>query len=113
MLRAALHAGGLTLALLAIGPLAHAGSLRCGTAIVSEQADMHEVLAKCGPPTRQASQGPAPRPNAYVPWNAAQISIWVYGPDNGAYQYLRFVDERLVEIEMRREPPGERLFPWE
>jgi len=93
---------------------AQAGSMRCGTALVSEDTPMAEVLEKCGPPARQDSQGPAARPNNYNGyWNSAKISIWVYGPDGGAYQYLRFVDERLVRIEMRRKAPGASLFPWE
>lgn len=92
---------------------AQAGSMRCGTALVQENASMGEVLDKCGIPPREASEGPAPRPNRKVYWNAAKISIWVYGPDGGAYQYLRFVDDRLVEIDMRRKAPGARLFPWE
>lgn len=92
----------------------HAGSLRCGTALVGEGAQMAEVLDKCGQPPRQDSQGPASRPYGYNGyWNSAKISIWVYGPDGGAYQYLRFVDDRLVEIEMRRRAPGTSLFPWE
>ncbi|WP_311968983.1 DUF2845 domain-containing protein [Pseudomonas baltica] len=93
---------------------ADAGSMRCGTALVSEDTPMAEVLEKCGPPARQDSEGPVARPktnNGY--WNSAKISIWVYGPDGGAYQYLRFVDERLVSIEMSRKAPGQNLFTRE
>jgi hypothetical protein len=36
---------------------AQAGSMRCGTALVGEGAQMAEVLEKCGPPARQDSQG--------------------------------------------------------
>jgi hypothetical protein len=93
---------------------AQAGSMRCGTALVGEGAQMAEVLDKCGEPARQDSQGPVARPlnnNGY--WNSAKISVWVYGPDGGAYQYLRFVDERLVRIEMRRKAPGASLFALE
>lgn len=104
----------LGVALLLCSKQVHAGSLRCGTALVGEGVQMAAVLDKCGQPPRQHSQGPAPRPYGYNGyWNSAKISIWVYGPDGGAYQYLRFVNDRLVEIEMRRKAPGASLFPWE
>ena len=104
----------MAMAVLVFSLQAQAGSMRCGTALVSEDIPMAEVLEKCGPPVRQDSQGPVARPrnnNGY--WNSAKISIWVYGPDGGAYQYLRFVDERLVNIEMSREAPGASLFTRE
>jgi hypothetical protein len=72
-------------AAMSFGLHAQAGSMRCGTALVSEGAPMAEVLEKCGPPARQDSQGPGARPrhnNGY--WNSAKISVWVYGPDGGA-----------------------------
>ena len=104
----------LAAAVLLLSAQAQAGSLRCGTSLVSEGMLIGQVLETCGPPAREASQGPASRPSHYNGyWNSAQISIWVYGPDGGAYQYLRFVDARLVEIEMRRQAPGASLFPWE
>lgn len=110
----ALNTSLLAAALLLVTLPAQAGSMRCGTALVSEDTPMAEVLEKCGPPARQDSQGPIARPNHYNGyWNSAKISIWVYGPDGGAYQYLRFVDERLVSIEMSRKAPGQNLFTRE
>lgn len=34
---------------------------------------------------------------------SATIEHWVYGPHNGMYQYLRFIDGRLVEIRSKRD----------
>lgn len=73
---------------------------------------MARISATCGPPLASASEGPALRPNGVPRWNAARISVWVYGPNGGAYQYLRFIDERLVEIDLRRQPPAAPLLPW-
>ncbi|WP_263262625.1 DUF2845 domain-containing protein [Pseudomonas sp. RIT-PI-S] len=90
---------------------AHA-TLRCGTGLVAEGDLMADITARCGAPIASASEGPALQPNGMPRLNAARISVWVYGPNGGGYQYLRFVDERLVEIELRRRPPNGPLLPW-
>ncbi|MCF5466150.1 DUF2845 domain-containing protein [Pseudomonas syringae] len=78
-------------------------TMRCGTALISEGDSKSTVLAKCGPPSRKSSEGPARRPNGVPRLNAATITVFVYGPNGGSYQYLRFIDEKLIEIDMRRE----------
>lgn len=78
-------------------------TMRCGTALISEGDTMSTVLDKCGAPLRRSSEGPAKRVNGVPKLNAAKISVFVYGPNGGAYQYLRFIDEKLVEIDLRRE----------
>ncbi len=102
----------LLLAWLIAGSPAQATTLRCGPALVAEGDTMAHISATCGPPLASASEGPALRPNGVPRWNAARISVWVYGPNGGAYQYLRFIDERLVEIDLRRQPPAAPLLPW-
>jgi hypothetical protein len=76
---------------------------RCGTGLINNGDSMQTVMETCGAPLRKNSEGPARRNNGVPRLNAAVISIWVYGPNGGAYQYLRFIDEKLVEVKMRRE----------
>ena len=52
------------------------------------------------------------RNNGIPKKGAAKITIWVYGPSGGSYRYLRFIDEDLVEIQLRRSAPQESLFPY-
>lgn len=77
-------------------------AMRCGTALVSEGELMTHVLEKCGEPERRTAAGPAMRANGVPRRNAATISEFVYGPANGAYRYVHFVDEKLIRIELRR-----------
>ncbi|HEY0288331.1 MAG TPA: DUF2845 domain-containing protein [Pseudomonas sp.] len=78
-------------------------TMRCGTSLIAEGDGMDAVREKCGAPDRQTSEGPALRSNGVPRLNAAKISIWVYGPHNGAYQYLRFIDDKLTSMETKRE----------
>lgn len=78
-------------------------TMRCGTALISQGDSMTTVLKKCGPPLRKSSEGPAKRPNGVPRLNAATITVLVYGPNGGSYQYLRFIDDKLTEIDMKRE----------
>ncbi|KPZ00978.1 hypothetical protein ALO43_200200 [Pseudomonas tremae] len=78
-------------------------TMRCGTSLISEGDSISTVLEKCGQPLRKSSEGPAKRPNGVPRLNAATITIFVYGPNGGSYQYLRFIDDKLIEIDMRRE----------
>jgi hypothetical protein len=78
-------------------------TMRCGRALINNGDSMQTVMEKCGEPFRKSSEGPARRPNGVPRLNAAVISIWVYGPNGGAYQYLRFIDEKLVAIDFKRE----------
>lgn len=80
-----------------------AGTLRCGSALISIGDLTEHVRGKCGPPGREQSEGPALRNNGVPKLNAAKISTWIYGPRNGAYQYLRFIDDKLVAVEIRRQ----------
>ncbi|WP_297845330.1 DUF2845 domain-containing protein [Pseudomonas sp.] len=76
---------------------------RCGTGLINNGDSMQTVMEKCGEPFKKSSEGPARWPNGVPRLNAAVISIWVYGPNGGAYQYLRFIDEKLVAIDFKRE----------
>lgn len=77
-------------------------TMRCGTSLISNGDSAQTVLEKCGAPDTQTSEGPARLANGVPYRNAAKISHWVYGPRGGAYQHLRFIDDKLVSIETRR-----------
>ncbi|MFJ3483885.1 DUF2845 domain-containing protein [Pseudomonas sp. NPDC090202] len=87
--------------------LSFAGSasatMRCGTALISVGDSASVVREKCGPPDSAVDEMPAVRSNGVPQLNAAKITHWVYGPRNGASQHLRFVEDKLVSIEMRRD----------
>jgi hypothetical protein len=85
-------------------------SMRCGTGLVEVGDKMELVQHKCGQPNRAQSEGPAMRNNGIPQKGAAKITIWVYGPNGGSYRYLRFIDENLVDIQLRRSAPEESLF---
>jgi hypothetical protein len=77
-------------------------TMRCGTSLINLGDAVQLVLAKCGEPAKKTSEGPALRNNGVPKMNAAKISLWVYGPHGGSYRYLRFIDDKLVSIEIRR-----------
>lgn len=59
-----------------------------------------EVQQKCGEPVSQEVLGTQETFNSnYRRSEAVRIEEWIYGPDNGMYQYLRFEGGRLVGIE--------------
>lgn len=78
-------------------------TMRCGTALINLGDTVSEVRDKCGPPDSADEEMPALRSNGVPQLNAAKITHWVYGPRNGASQHLRFVEDKLVSIDMRRE----------
>ncbi|EJB8525958.1 TPA: DUF2845 domain-containing protein, partial [Pseudomonas aeruginosa] len=49
-------------------------------------------------PDSRKVEGPAVDGSGYIVRGAATVENWVYGPRNGWYQKLRFVDGRLVQI---------------
>ncbi|WP_231703262.1 DUF2845 domain-containing protein [Halopseudomonas pelagia] len=79
-------------------------SMRCADGILSTAEDIQSVLSKCGEPDSRARE-PAEVDGygALVP-NAVPVERWVYGPQNGMYYHLRFVDGRLAEVRSRRSP---------
>ncbi len=77
-------------------PVAEA-SMRCGTALIYEGERSVEVLRKCGEPDQREVTPPSSQLGGGV-----TVEQWVYGPRNGVYRYLRFLDGKLVEIRMER-----------
>ena len=78
---------------------AHADSLRCGSQLVSIGDRSSQVVDKCGEPRSRDMLGYKRSPNKR---EEVQVEEWVYGPNNGMYQYLRFEGNRLVKIQGKR-----------
>jgi hypothetical protein len=89
-------------ALILCAPEAHA-SMRCKSGIVSGGELIAEVLRKCGDPSSRQAIEPVVGANGKTPYKSATIEDWVYGPRNGLYQYLRFVDGKLANIRSSRD----------
>ena len=91
----------LLLALTLLGADAQA-SMRCNSALIDEGDLAVEVLRKCGPPAERQITPPALAANGQLKHGAVTVETWVYGPDNGMYRNLRFIDGRLVEIKSKK-----------
>ena len=88
------------LTLVSIGAQA---TMRCGSEIINEGNTTFEVLRKCGEPKNREVISPVADNNSNKANNkAVPVENWVYGPDNGMYRYLRFVDGILTQIKSQR-----------
>lgn len=81
---------------------AHASTLRCGSALISQGDDTREVLEKCGEPISRDFLGYREVVDYYGFRNEVQVEEWSYGPRNGMYHFLRFEGNRLVRISSKR-----------
>lgn len=78
------------------------GTLRCGSQLISVNDRMFEVQQKCGQPISQDIVGYKETVNHFRQVDQVQVQEWIYGPNNGMYQYLRFEGGRLVRIDSKR-----------
>ena len=78
-------------------------TMRCGPALISLGDTADVVRQKCGAPDSSVDQMPAPGSNGASKLNAVKVSLWMYGPRNGAKQHLRFIEDKLVDIETKRD----------
>ena len=78
--------------------LCHAATMRCDHGIISEGDVSFDVIQKCGDPDSRDVTNPIVGSNGRTPENSVPIENWVYGPKNGVFRYLRFVDGKLVKI---------------
>jgi len=78
-------------------------TMRCGTALINLGDTASVVREKCGAPDRSEDQEPVARVNGVPRLNAVKVSYWVYGPRNGASQHLKFIEDKLVAIDTRRD----------
>lgn len=75
---------------------------RCGSALVSLEANTSEVRSKCGEPVSTALVGYKEIVDDYGFRHEVQVEEWVYGPTNGMYHFLRFEGNRLRRIDSQR-----------
>ena len=93
----------LSAGLLSLTCAAQASTLRCGSQLISVGDRAFDVQQKCGIPVSQDVIGSKETFNStYRKSEEVRIEEWIYGPDNGMYQYLRFEGGRLVRIESQR-----------
>lgn len=78
-------------------------TMRCGTSLISLGDTVSVVREKCGAPDSSVDQAPAVRNNGVPRFNAVKVTLWVYGPRNGASQHLKFIEDKLVAIDTRRD----------
>jgi hypothetical protein len=91
------------LALVVMAGTAQGASLRCGSQLISSGDRSFEVQQKCGTPVSQQVIGSKETFNStYRKSEQVQVEEWIYGPDNGMYQYLRFEGGRLISIDSKR-----------
>ncbi len=94
----------LSVGLLSLTCAAQASSLRCGSQLISVGDRAFEVQQKCGVPVSQDVIGSKETFNStYRRSEEVRVEEWIYGPDHGMYQYLRFEGGRLVRIESQRQ----------
>lgn len=77
--------------------------MRCGQDLVREGDLTAEVSRKCGEPTDKIVRPPAVRPDGNLREGAVTVEIWIYGPENGVYHYVRFINSEVVKIWTERE----------
>lgn len=93
----------LCLSLATLCSTAGAATLRCGSQLISDGDRAFEVQQKCGRPVSQEVIGSKETFSGdYRRSEQVRIEEWIYGPDNGMYQYLRFEGGRLVRIDSQR-----------
>jgi len=90
------------LALTGLAATAQADTLRCGNQLISAGDRQFDVQQKCGAPVSQSIIGYKETVNSFRRAEQVQIEEWIYGPNNGMYQYLRFEGGRLVRIDSKR-----------
>jgi Protein of unknown function (DUF2845) len=88
--------------LLLLASLDTQASMRCQNGIISGGETIAEVIRKCGQPDSRNTTQPIVGSNGQVPFGSATVEDWVYGPTNGMYRYLRFIDGKLGSIKSGR-----------
>lgn len=76
--------------------------MRCGSVIINKGNAIFEVLHKYGKPKGRDMISPVTSNNSNKTRNkVAPVESRAYGPDNGMYRHLRFVDGALTQIKIQ------------
>ena len=86
---------------------------RCGTNLINSGDTLENVLHTCGQPVAQDSDGPVMRNNGVPRKGAQKTDVLVYGPNGGAYQYMLFINDKLIRVDTRRNEPSGNLLKWD
>ncbi|WP_076017686.1 DUF2845 domain-containing protein [Pseudomonas sp. ATCC PTA-122608] len=86
---------------------------RCGAKLVNSGDTLENVLQTCGQPVAQDSDGPVMRNNGVPRKGAQKTEVLVYGPNGGAYQYMLFINDKLIRVDTRRNEPSGNLLKWD
>ncbi|MFF7706266.1 DUF2845 domain-containing protein [Pseudomonas sp. NPDC007930] len=90
-------------AVMLLGSTAASATMRCGTHLINNGDALDEVLGVCGAPAKHTTEQPTL--NRQNRQQAQKTDVVVYGPNGGAYQYLLFVNDALVRVDLRRDAP--------
>ena len=88
-------------------------AMRCGTKLINAGDQISDVIEECGRPVVHQSSGPVLRNNGVPRKGSSKQDVVVYGPKGGAYQYLLFVNDELVRVDMRRSAPSGNVLNWQ
>jgi hypothetical protein len=86
---------------------------RCGTRLVNSGDTLENVLQTCGQPVAEDSHGPVMQHNGVPRKGAQKTDVLVYGPNGGAYQYMLFINDKLIRVDTRRNEPSGNLLKWD
>lgn len=87
---------------LAAATTSQAATMRCDHGIISTGASVAEVLEQCGEPDTRERTPQHIDPDGYPAEGSVNVEEWTYGPTNGMVRSLRFIDDRLTEIDSTR-----------
>lgn len=87
-------------------------TMRCGTKLVNVGDRIADVLEQCGRPLVHESAGPVKRTDGVPRKGSSKQDVIVYGPGGGAYQYLLFINDELIRVDMRRSAPSGNVLEW-
>ncbi|MBD1553900.1 DUF2845 domain-containing protein [Pseudomonas typographi] len=87
----------------ALASTAQAAPLQCPHGLVSEGDSDLQVVHQCGEPAQKQILPAAILRDHQANDHAVTVERWVYGPSNGLYQRLRFIDGHLAQISSGKE----------
>ncbi|WPX27912.1 MULTISPECIES: DUF2845 domain-containing protein [unclassified Pseudomonas] len=97
-----LNRGMIGVALLLAASGSAQASMRCASGLIDEGDTVGVVVSTCGQPAHRQVSAPAVNADGVQAYKSLTVEDWVYGPTNGLYQYLRFIDGKLVSIRSDR-----------